>query len=98
MLNSDLAVLDPSAVFATPEQLRDSADLTTDEKIDILSRWAYDESEMAVATEEGMPEAGQSDLQHLILLALRALGSDVELERTGPTKQHGLPVTSRNGP
>jgi hypothetical protein len=95
-LNRQLATLDPSTVFGTPERVRDSAELTRDEKIDILRRWAYDVSEIAVAVEEGMREGDRNDLQHRILLALGALADDLELEleHTGPAKQHGLPVAT----
>jgi hypothetical protein len=88
--NLELALLDPAAVFATPEQVRDCADLTRDQRVEILRRWSYDASELTVAIEEGMPDAGKNDLQRRILLALAALADDVDLERTAPTKQHGL--------
>jgi hypothetical protein len=91
----DTAILDPSAVFETPERLRESAELTRAEKVELLERWAYDDSEMSVAIEEGMPEGRPSDLQQRILLALADLGAKVDLEHTGPTKQHGLPGNLR---
>lgn len=78
-------------MFAIPEQVRDTTELTTDEKIEILWRWAYDASETAVATEEGMPDAGRDDLQRRILLALGALGHKSNVRSAAPTKQHGLP-------
>ena len=83
-----LALLDPGAVFATPREGQESRELTTAEKIDILRRWAYDAAEVAVAVEEGMPEANGNDLQRRIFLALGELAAD--LQDTGPTKQHGL--------
>jgi hypothetical protein len=70
--------------------VRDNARLTTEEKIDILGRWAYDESEIAVAVEEGMRDTGRPDLLRRILLALSSLTGDVDLERTAATKHHGL--------
>lgn len=85
-----LARVDPAAVFDTPEQVRDHADLTVDEKVEILKRWAYDDAEAAVAGEEGMPGDARDDFQQRILLALEALGGDAALEPIGPTKQHGL--------
>jgi hypothetical protein len=42
-----------------------------------------------VATEEGMPN-GNGDLLRRILIALDRL-ADVDMEHTGPTKQHGIP-------
>lgn len=90
-MSVDIANLDPSAVFETPERLRESAELTKEEKVELLERWAYDDSEMSVAVEEGMPEGRHRYFQQRILLALAALGAKVDLEHTGPTKQHGLP-------
>ncbi|HEY7671683.1 MAG TPA: hypothetical protein VIC71_05650 [Gammaproteobacteria bacterium] len=96
-MDKRLAMLAPSEAFATPEQVRDSTELTTGERVEILKRWAYDVAEAAVALEEGMPEGGPDDLQRRILLALAALADDVDrdFERTGPTKQHGLPVSRK---
>jgi hypothetical protein len=45
-----------------------------------------------VATEEGMPD-GNGDLLRRILVALDTL-ADVDVEHSGPTKQHGIPRTS----
>lgn len=83
-------------MFDTPEHLCESPELTTQEKIELLKRWAYDDLEMSVAVEEGMPEGGHSDLQQQILLALAALGAELDLDHTGPTKQHGLPDQARS--
>jgi hypothetical protein len=91
-LDKGLALLAPSEVFATPEEVRDSGDLTRDEKAEILRRWLYDAAEIGVAVEEGMPEGDRNDLQRRILLALEALAIVVDLEQTGPTKQHGVSV------
>jgi hypothetical protein len=49
------AKLDPQEVFEAPEAVLDVADLTTEQKIEILLRWEYNAAEEAVATEEGMP-------------------------------------------
>ncbi len=91
-LDKQLASVDPGAVFSAPEDVLDNMDLTALEKREILRRWAYDVAEMAVAVEEGMPEAGSNDLQHRIFLALGTLPGD--LGETGPTKQHGLAAAS----
>ena len=85
----DRALLDPGAVFGTPEALCASTELTTEQKIELLKRWAYDDSAAAVATEEGMP-GHRTELQRRILLALAALGAEPDVEHVGPTKQHGL--------
>lgn len=49
-----LALLDPSAVFHTPEKLLTDNEFTHDQKIQILKRWAYDIREVEVAQEENM--------------------------------------------
>lgn len=84
------ARLIPSAVFAAPRAVLACADLTREQKIDVLLRWAYDAAELAVAREEGMP-GEEEDLQGEILNALASLQADPDTEQTGPSKQHGLP-------
>lgn len=83
------ALVDPASVFATPEDVLDHAALSRAEKIEILRRWEYDASEIAVAREEGMPD-GDNDLLRRVLLALEKLAT-VDPEQAAPTKQHGLP-------
>jgi hypothetical protein len=84
------AMLDPASVFGTPENVVGHPGLTTQQKIDILLEWEYDASEEAVALEEGMPGT-DSDLLRRVLLALGQLAGPIDVEHTGPTKQHGLP-------
>ena len=48
------ARLDPGAVFASPETLRDHPGLDRDQKLELLRRWAYDARELSTAEEEGM--------------------------------------------
>jgi hypothetical protein len=68
----DLALLDPAAVFAGPEDVVRNEILTVDQKRDILKRWQYGAVELAVAADEGMagPDNG---LLCRILAALRQL-------------------------
>lgn len=89
-IDFERARLVPSAVFAAPREVLACADLSREQKIDVLLRWAYDAAELAVAREEGMV-GDDEDLQGQILGALQVLQEDVDTERTGPTKQHGLP-------
>ena len=89
-LDLEQALLDPGSVFAGPEEVLRHATLAPEQKIEILRRWEYDAAEADVATEEGMP-GGDDDLLRRILLALEALGAAIDVEETGPTKQHGLP-------
>ena len=83
------ANFNPTSVFETPEAVLEHAEITLDEKIEILRRWEYDASENCVAVEEGMP-GGESDLLRRILLALDQLTGGVDVERVAPTKQHGI--------
>jgi len=61
------------------------------QKVEILRRWEYDAAEVAVAVEEGMPDRDDEDLLRRILLALDRLTGGLDVERSGPSKQHGLP-------
>lgn len=83
------ARLDPAAVFDAPEDVISEVGLTNEQKIEVLRRWEYNASEEAVALEEGMP-GEESDLLRRILVAIGELTGPLDLERTAPTKQHGL--------
>jgi hypothetical protein len=48
------ARLDPGAVFAGPEALRDHPGLTREQKVELLRRWEYDARELSTAEAEGM--------------------------------------------
>jgi hypothetical protein len=69
---SDLerALLDPTAVFRTPEEVLARQDLTRDQKAAIRQRWRYDAIELEVAETEGMRD-GEPDLLDRVLDALR---------------------------
>ncbi len=54
MTDIDKAMLDPTAVFRTPEEVLLREDMTRDQKIEILRRWAYDARNLEVAEEENM--------------------------------------------
>lgn len=88
-ISVDQALLDPSSVFTCPEDVLSRSDLTREQKAEILRRWEYDASEIAVAEEEGMMGV-EDDLLRQILLALEKLGRGIDVERTSPTKQHGI--------
>jgi len=88
-LNIDNALLDPGSVFSSPEELRDHPGLTSEQKIEILRRWAYDASELEVAEEEGMPGGEPSQLSG-ILAVLDALTGGFDVDHSPPTKQKGL--------
>jgi hypothetical protein len=83
------AMLAPALIFGSPEGVLDSPELSKDQKIEILLRWEYDAAEESVALEEGMP--GQdSDLLRRILVVLGKLHAAIDIEHTGPSKQHGI--------
>ena len=83
------ALLDPASVFASPEEVVGRTDLTKDQKVEILRRWEYDASEIAVAEEEGMAD-GKPLLLHRVLEALDTLTGGIDVEHRPPTKQGGL--------
>jgi hypothetical protein len=72
----------------TPEEILTDPRLTELERADLLCRMSYDAAEQAVASEEGMP-GGDDDMQHRVLLALNRLHRGIDVDHTGPTKQHG---------
>ena len=84
-LDLEQALLDPGAVFVSPEALRDHAGLTQTQKIELLRRWAYDASELAVAEEEGE----ESPLAR-VLSVLNELTGGFDVEHSPPTKQEGV--------
>lgn len=96
MVDRELARRDPAAVFASPEEVRDHGELETDEKIEILKRWAYDDAETSVAGEEGMPGEAANELQQRLFVALEALGGAAAVEPVAPTKHHGVVGTRRD--
>jgi hypothetical protein len=48
-------MMNPAVRFKTPEAVLRDPNLNDDEKIGILRLWEYDERELAVAINEGMP-------------------------------------------
>ena len=81
------ALLDPASTFDTPQAVLRSTDLSTAQKLEILCRWAYDASELAVAEEEGMAGGEPSQLE-AVMGALDELTHGFDAERVAPTK-HG---------
>jgi hypothetical protein len=88
-IDFEKARLDPGSVFADPEALRDHGGLTREQKIELLRRWAYDASELAVAEEEGMTGGEPSQLSG-ILAVLHAMTGGYDVEHSPPTKQKGV--------
>ena len=80
---------DPGSVFPSPESLRDRPQLTLGQKIELLRRWAYDASELAVAEEVGMTDGEPSRLSE-ILTVLDQLTGGYDVAHSPPTKQEGV--------
>ncbi|MGE0822093.1 MAG: hypothetical protein AB7G75_07910 [Candidatus Binatia bacterium] len=85
-IDFDFALLDPGAVFTSPEEILTCDTLSQQQKVALLKQWHYDASSVAVAEEEGMMSDGELLLQR-ILQALHQLTGGVDVEHTGPTKQ-----------
>ncbi len=87
-IDLDLARVAPSAVFDHPKDVLKASQLSVEQQIDILQRWAYDEREKAVAEEENMPDLAKKDRNILdeILRCLIELGVTSD-EHSAPTKQ-----------
>ena len=89
MADFEKALRDPSAVFSGPEKVLTDPNLDPDQKIEILRRWEYDASELAVAEEEGMGD-GEPPMLYRVLLALENLTGGFDTGHSPPTKQGGL--------
>jgi len=72
MTDIEKAMFDPTAVFRTPEEVLLREDMSREQKIEVLRRWAYDERQLQVAEEENMG-GQQPDILDEILRALHAL-------------------------
>lgn len=90
-IDYEKVLLDPASQFVSPEALLTDDNFSPPQKVELLRRWKYDVCEMDVAEEEGMPAGDDDgDLLNRILNALDALGADVDMEHTPPTKQGGV--------
>jgi hypothetical protein len=83
------ALLDPAAVFRTPQEVLEAQDLSRQQKIEVLRRWEYDVRELEVAEEENMPGPSGVELDE-VLQALLALGVSIDTEHSPPTKEGGV--------
>jgi hypothetical protein len=90
MIDVEKALLNPAAVFKTPQQVIDTNDLSRNQKIEVLRRWEYDVREIQVLDDESTT-AKETHAVTLdsVLAALRSLGAPIDVERTGPTKHGG---------
>ncbi|HVB82460.1 MAG TPA: hypothetical protein VNE82_21235 [Candidatus Binataceae bacterium] len=88
-LDLDRFLLDPRSSFGRPEDVIGDPRLGRRQKIEILCRWAYDATELAVAEEEGMNGGEASNLRG-VLNALVSITGAFDEEHTGPTKHAGF--------
>lgn len=75
MIDLQKALLDPPSVFNHPHDVVTHPELTRDQKIDILRRWAYDEKELETAADENMSATDAEDRLNDVLKALHELGA-----------------------
>ncbi len=75
------ALVNPAAVFRSPNDVVDDPILPVDCKREILTRWAWDEYLLQVASDEAMPEGRESSRLDEVKCALLALQ---EAERRAP--------------
>jgi len=75
-IDIERALIDPDAVFASPREVLEHDGLSTEQKAEILRRWASDAAQIALAVDEGMP-GNESDLLRQSLLALQRLNEGV---------------------
>lgn len=94
MIDIDKALLDPAAVFKSPEDLIDSEELAQEKKIELLKRWEFDARELQVPEEENMI-GNNADILDRIMRALLRLDKNSELDRrehSVSSKQCGDPL------
>ena len=82
-------LLNPGSSFRRPEDVIGDRRFRRKQKIEILCRWAYDATELAVAEEEGMGGGEPSDLDR-VLNALVSITGGFDAKHTAPTKHAGF--------
>jgi len=80
------ALLDPTLVFGTPQDVVNDTELSRDQKVEILRRWQYDARELEVAEEEAGMAVRKPEIPDLIASALHSLGEKLDTEHSPPTK------------
>ena len=88
-IDYDRALLDPADEFDTPEDVLTQPGLTDAQKIELLRRWKYDASEVAVAEEEGM-QGDKPLMVRRVALALETLTGGCDANRVKTTKQNAI--------
>jgi CBS domain-containing protein len=68
------ALLDPAAVFGSPEEVERDARLSQEDKLAILKSWEEDARELAVAEDENMAGGEPSRLEEVVAARVRLTG------------------------
>lgn len=84
------ALLDPTAAFASPEDVVACTDLPAAMRVEILRRWEYDARELDVAEDESIIGHDEDSLLGRIHDALRGLGARLDPDAAVPTRQGGI--------
>lgn len=87
-MDLDQAMLNPAATFRNPEEVLSRAELSREQKIEILRRWEHDARLLEVAEEENM-QGSEPNLLRSIRQALHKLDYWPDTERSGPSKLGG---------
>src|SRR5919106_4790333 len=69
------ALLDPAAVFRSPEEVERDALLSREDKLAILKSWEEDAHELAVAEDENMSGGEPSRLEEVVAARVRLTGA-----------------------
>ena len=82
MIDIDKAQLNPSEVFASPNEVLQHRDLSRTQKIEVLRRWAQDAQALQVAEDENMtaPPQQPSSCLDEVMQALHDLDAELAPE------------------
>ncbi len=83
------ALLDPAAVFRSPDQIEHDPTLSREDKLAILESWEADARELAVAEEENMAGGEPSRLDEVVAARVRVEGA--QSQATGSTTTEAPP-------
>jgi hypothetical protein len=89
MIDIDRVMLKPAAIFQPPTEVVGHPDLSREQQIEILRRWAYNARAMEVSEEENMASPYPSGLQP-IMKALHALGVESSANSATATMHGGV--------
>lgn len=82
-----IAIEDPTKIYARPEEVVNDPRLSFEEKVAVLDSWAHLAGALAVATEEGMTGGEPSRLTEVAEARARLGAASNSEQVTAPTKQ-----------